>query len=317
MADKDVTSHAEEAALTEDGLCPSGALKCRGISDHSAEEICYTSSLLTRLLPEKKKTGRCPGAREGPGRRSMRKQFACLGLICALALAAPVVAEESETVDVLDNTAELKQVEENGIPTSEMVRELKENADALYEAQDYEKAAEAYDETARKANYLANIMSQCIEPYYSSRNESKTIPDEILDDMLVFESTSNELKGIRDLCYVYQGICYNRSGDSEMALAILYRALDLITDKEEDAWTLAAKEIMGIIQYTSDEETVLKQEVRSYEGKPYADFVERFGEAGDKSEYSSINKTTYEYDDYWVSTKKEGGEEIIESIIIW
>lgn len=251
----------------------------------------------------------------------MKRFVALLTAVCLSITPVAVFAEDTDTdtstTDVLDNSAELKEVEENGIPTEEIVSKLKETADALYAEESYEEAGEAYYETARKANYLANIMSQCIEPYYSSRSDSKSIPNELIDDLIIFEDKSNELKELRDTCYVYQGICYSKAGDPESALAVLYRALDLITDSETDAWILASQEVMNIIQYKTDEETAFKKEVRSYEGKPYSEFVEKYGEANDKTVYASINSTTYDYDDFWVYTKKEGGEEIIDSITVW
>ena len=106
----------------------------------------------------------------------MNKLVALLTAVCLSVTPVAVYAEDTSdtsTTDLLDNSAELKEVEENGIPTEEIVSKMKETADALYAEESYEEASEAYYETAKKANYLANIMSQCIEPYYSSRSDSK------------------------------------------------------------------------------------------------------------------------------------------------
>lgn len=229
----------------------------------------------------------------------MKKRILALLIVACIAV-MPVVsafAEETSSSDILDNSAELKEVEENGIPTEEIVNQLKEQADSLFAEEKYAEAGEVYYETARKANYLANIMSQCIEPYYSSRSDSKTIPNEIMDDLIIFEDNSNELKGLRDLCYVYQGICCNKAGDSETALAVLYRALDLITDTEEEAWILASQEIMGIIQYAADDETALKREIRSYDGKSFEEFKSKYGDPDDSYNYTTLGETSYDYDD--------------------
>lgn len=241
----------------------------------------------------------------------MKRLVALLTALCLAVTPVAVLAEE-DTTDVLDNSAELAQVEENGIPTEELVNELKANADALYEEGKYEEAAVAYYDTARKSNFLANIMSQCGEPYYSSRSDSKTLPDEIYDDLLVLENKSNSLKEIRNTCYVYQGLCCSKMGDDETALAVLLDALDLIENSQHELWTLAAEEVMSIIQYESDDATKAKKEERlqnekdkkeaiTYKGKSYEEFKKRFGKARDSYVSEYFGETSYYYNSFTVT----------------
>lgn len=237
----------------------------------------------------------------------MKRFIALLLTICLAISPVAVLGEEGITADVLDNSAELAQVEENGIPTEALVNELKANADALYVEGKYEEAADAYYETAHKANFLANIMSKCIEPYYSSTSDSKSVPDEIYDDLLALENRANNLKEMRNTCYVYQGLCCSKMGDDETALAVLLDALDIIENSQHGLWILAAEEVMSIIQYESDEGTKAKKEERmqkekdreeakSYKGKQYEDFKKRFGKAKSEYTYSTLKKIVYTYD---------------------
>lgn len=257
----------------------------------------------------------------------MKRLVALLTALCLAVTPVAVIAEEN-TTDVLDNSAELAEVEENGIPTEMIVNEMKTNADALYTDGKYEEAADAYYETAKVANYLANIMSRCIEPYYSARSDSKSIPEEIRDSLATLEKKSNILKNIRNTCYVYQGLCYSNSGDKELALAVLLNALSIIETSQRDIWTLAAEEVMVLINYKSYEEiketkekiikrTITKQEeqigeeendngLKYYEWKKYDVFVEHYGEANGSYAKGS-NEIEYYYDDFTVHTYKTTG----------
>ena len=87
-----------------------------------------------------------------------------------MALAAQTTEpEEAKKVsDPLDISKEVAQIEMYGVPTFEAVNEMKEKAEALYVAESWEEAAAAYEQYAKHANWLANIVSQCVEPYYSA-----------------------------------------------------------------------------------------------------------------------------------------------------
>lgn len=250
----------------------------------------------------------------------MKKILAILGAFC-LSVTSFTAYAETSTTDILDNSAEQQEVKENGIPTASIVQEMKENADSLYDAGDYKKAISAYHDTAKKANYLANIMRQCIEPYYSSKSDYPNTPDEIWDDLVEFEKQSNDMIEIRDLCYVYEGICYNQTGDSENALAVLYRALDLITDTETEAWVLASKEMMSIIQYEpiGTAYADARKQAEEYSGKPFAELKEVIGEPEDsifyEEKYPLPKYSAYTYEGFTVFTEYDENDlEIVDFI---
>lgn len=243
----------------------------------------------------------------------MKKRLAVALTALALAVTpSAVFADETDALDII----------ENGIQTEAMVYELKEAADNYYENEDYEAAAEAYYETAIKANYLANIMSQCLEPYYSSSSNYKTVPDGMEDDLVALENKSNELIDLRNICYVYEGISYNKMGEQGDALAVLYKALGLITTSEKDIWRLAANEVMTIIGYEAIGTTyaLLREEAEEYIGKEYAEFVEAFGVANEDTEKKEdeILGWTYAYHYYDALTVRtefdENGVEYVASI---
>lgn len=258
----------------------------------------------------------------------VKKFLVLLTFICVAITTITTLAESSSSTDILDNSVEQEEVKEIGIPTEAIVNELKENADTLYENEDYEKACEAYHETAEKANYLANIMRQCIEPYYSSKNDNPNLPDIIRDDLSALEEKSNDMINIRDLCYVYEGVCYNKIGDSENALAVLYRALDIITDRETEAWVLAAGELMNLIQYEAIGTAYIeeREKAEEYIGKPFSELVEEFGEPESsidlEEEYGAYSfedefkdEMCYFYRSFSVYTKLDSDNvEIVDSI---
>lgn len=242
----------------------------------------------------------------------MKRLVALLTALCLAVTPVAVIAEENNT-DVLDNSAELAEVQSNGIPTEAIVNEMKANADALYAEGKYQEAADAYSEVAQKANYLANIMSQCLEPYYSSSSSSLPNGIEIKCNLEALGKKANALKTIRNNCYVYEGVCYSKMGDDETALAILIKALDIVEYFQSDLWTIAAEEIMNIIDYRPDEETIKNIETekqKQYIGKQYSEFEECFGKANKEKRVELSDGVYYYYDygTYRVTVNDETGK---------
>ena len=66
---------------------------------------------------------------------------------------------------------------ELGLPTIDLVTYLKNQAIETFESGNYEEALPLLEEWAKQANWLANLISGGLEPYYSaSYDNRKNIP---------------------------------------------------------------------------------------------------------------------------------------------
>lgn len=141
------------------------------------------------------------------------------------------------------------QVEEYGIPTLSLVRNLKQQADRAFNAKKWSEAEKLYNEHAEKANFLANIISQGIEPYYSaSYDDKKYFYSTALSKD---ESTSNKYKQDRNVSFLKRGICLYELGDMDGSLVLLMKALDLIDLENIEAWNYAREYIYKLVGYSS------------------------------------------------------------------
>ena len=165
-------------------------------------------------------------------------------------VSADEAEEDTKSVsvaDALDITNEKKDVEEIGIPTPSLVKELETDANELFEAKKYKEAAEAYAELASKSNYLANLISQGLEPFYNKRYSDDDYDSSYVFALAKYERQSNDYKSLRNTAFVKQALCYYYLEDYISALPLLDKALDLIDVKDTDNWTLAREALYDII----------------------------------------------------------------------
>ena len=178
----------------------------------------------------------------------------CILLISCLGIA--VHAEEDTPLPADDTTfdfsSEQQKIEELGILTTASVDELKKNADALWTAKDYKSAAEAYAVYAKQANWIANIISAGLEPFYgASYDNRKDFYPKVLNfsDLSSAESKANEYKGERNRAMLYEGLCYYNINEYETALPLIIKALELIDIKDEENWKLGMETLYSIVGY--------------------------------------------------------------------
>ncbi len=176
-------------------------------------------------------------------------------LIPCIFLAISLNAQEQEKkqqADPLDISVELEKIEKLGVPTLSLVDDMKAKADNLYDNQQWEEAYVAYDEYAKKANLLANIISQFVEPYYSaSYDDRKATSLKRLSQLTLYEKKANEYKRERNVAYVKMGLCKKNLGDTKTSAALLLRALDLIDIAQTEYWDKATEALSEIIGYTN------------------------------------------------------------------
>ena len=172
-------------------------------------------------------------------------------LFIALAASAQTDTAVKANDDPLDLSSQLEKVEKHGVPTVAMVQEMKEKAEMLYTNQMWEEAAVAYEEFAQKANWLANLISQCVEPYYSaSYDDRKNASYTMLKDFIPYQNKANELKKQRHVAYVRIGLCYKNMGNNSQAVTYLHKGLDLLAIDQRTEWNEAAKALAEIVGFT-------------------------------------------------------------------
>jgi len=143
-----------------------------------------------------------------------------------------------ETEQQIRSTTE--QVKRLGVPFPNEVDSLRERAYGLYKADSCSTAVPALQTHAEKANWLANVISQGLEPYYNaSYDEQESMSVGRMTELAEFETSSNELKQQRNRSYVLVAECEREMGNPNLAMVYYMSALDLISIDNEDLWDRA------------------------------------------------------------------------------
>lgn len=143
-----------------------------------------------------------------------------------------------ETEQQIRSTTE--QVERLGVPSPEEVDSLRERAYSLYEADSCSTAVEALRNHAEKANWLANVISQGLEPFYdASYDDQENISAGRVRILGNFEDSANELKRERNESYVMVAECEKQMGNQNVAMVYYMSALDLIDVEDQSLWDRA------------------------------------------------------------------------------
>lgn len=159
--------------------------------------------------------------------------------------------EEIKNLDPLDISIELEQINKYGTPTVSTVDELGQKAEALYISQSWKEAIIAFEDYAKNANWLANLLSQCVEPYYSaSYNEKERMSISAIKTYSLYMDKSNAYTQSRNRAYVKIGLCYKNLGDIKKATVYLYKALDLLPLNDFEYWNISRNTLAEIIQFT-------------------------------------------------------------------
>jgi tetratricopeptide (TPR) repeat protein len=185
----------------------------------------------------------------------MKQNFVlAIFIFCSFSLFAQTTETKEEiSKDPLDVSIQKEQIEKYGVPTLSTVEEMKNKADALYNSQSWEEAAAAYEVYAKHVNWLANLLTQCVEPYYSaSYDDRKATPYSKLKTFIPLESKANECKTNRNHAYVKMGLCYKNIGDIKNAVTYLYKGLDLVDVEDMEYWTLAKDAMVEILEFKGE-----------------------------------------------------------------
>lgn len=157
-----------------------------------------------------------------------------------------VLGQQKKTSDPFDLSASEKLTKELGVPSVEDIAKLETKVKSLLDADDCGAAIPVLDEYARKANWLANLISAGIQPYYgASYDEQKHFAD--VYKLASLEQKANEYKAKRNHAMVMQGECFAKLGNKPKATALLVQALDLIDIKDRDWWQKARTSLYSLI----------------------------------------------------------------------
>jgi len=111
--------------------------------------------------------------------------------------------QETESEDPFDLTEINDKIEELGVPTVESVSQLETSAVELFEANNCEEALPALEAFSKNANWLSNIISSGLEPYYGASYDTRQdFPYRNLRPLIPIEERANELRQKRNESFV-------------------------------------------------------------------------------------------------------------------
>lgn len=150
----------------------------------------------------------------------------------------------------LDISQAQKEIDEYGVPTISSVDQMGKKCDDYYDKGLWKEAAVAYELYAKNANWIANLISSGLDPYYSaSYDDKKKFPYSELSPLVKFETKANYYKNERNKAILRLGICYFKLADNKTALPYILKALDLIPIDNKEHWKEARDILYQIIQY--------------------------------------------------------------------
>jgi len=156
--------------------------------------------------------------------------------------------EQDESITAADTLLETEQqirstteqVERLGVPSPQEVDSLRERAYSLYEADSCSTAVPALQTHAEKANWLANVISQGLQPFYdASYDDQENVSAGRIRILGNFEDSANELKRERNESYVMVAECEREMGNQNVAMVYYMSALDLIDVENQSLWDRA------------------------------------------------------------------------------
>ncbi|ESP95043.1 hypothetical protein [Pseudoalteromonas luteoviolacea] len=175
--------------------------------------------------------------------------------IMAILITASVTCHAEEVkkaIDPFDLTASSSKVKELGLITQPEVDALEEKAKNLFSSGNCDKAIPVLIEYSKKANWLANMISATLDPYYGARyDDKKKFPYSKLKPLIPLETLANEYKQKRNIAFAMQGECLMKVGDNEKAIPLLLKALDLFGIENEVWWKRTRENLLNVINVSS------------------------------------------------------------------
>lgn len=172
-----------------------------------------------------------------------------LGVMALVLVCVSALAQDVDTFPSTDDLGRFQELVELGlIPSQAAVDREAEAARTAFEAGDCQAALPLLESWARNANWLANLIRQGLEPYYSAGyDERNDLPSSRIRPLVPFEALSNGYLAQRNEAMVSRADCLVKLGDPVEAIAVYSRALDLISIQEWELWQRATNGLYSII----------------------------------------------------------------------
>lgn len=143
-------------------------------------------------------------------------------VLCTLVVLSGQIAFGAVAADPTPDPFDLSGVnarskDAGGIPTVGSVARLRGTAEDLFNAGNCAQALPALDKYARQTNYLANLISDSVQPFYAAPRGEKRHIDHT--SLLPFENLSNLYKDKRNKAFLMQAECYEQTHDIPKAVA--------------------------------------------------------------------------------------------------
>ena len=172
----------------------------------------------------------------------------CRLFVVALLVSSSWGVAQGQELDPFDVSAATATIEEIGVPTVSYVSALEEEARRLFANGSCSPGAiEALVVFAKHANWLSNLISIGLEPFYDAPADDRRA-FEGLNELVSLERLGNEYRMKRNIAMVMQAECYDASGDIARAVALYHRALELIDIDNVEWWMRARTGLYRIIE---------------------------------------------------------------------
>ncbi|MEZ7198564.1 hypothetical protein [Pseudodesulfovibrio karagichevae] len=158
-----------------------------------------------------------------------------------------VFAEDKIQTDPFDLSASTSKIQELGVPTKTEVDNLEKKATDLFNAGEYREAIPALIQYSKRANWLANIISSTLEPYYSASYDDRKHFSSNLSALVKIESTANSYKRKRNIAIAMHGECLMKLGDTREAIPVLINALNLISIDNDVWWKRTRENLLNLV----------------------------------------------------------------------
>ena len=166
-----------------------------------------------------------------------------LAVMLCLAMIAGIGAAWAEADPEI--SPEAAKVNAFGIPNVEDIANLKAEADALWENEDYSGAAEAYEELSQQAGWMVEIIAAVNMP--SDLEDEKALAGNMAESVAKADALRKEYREIKKLANIRAGLGYYYNNDYDSALPYLMQALYMIDASDTENWTLCAQAVLVIV----------------------------------------------------------------------
>ena len=176
----------------------------------------------------------------------MKKTILAVLLVSNFCIAAE---DDKQAIDPFDISANSIKVKELGVVTKPEVDKLEGTAKELFTANNCKDALPILEQYAKKSNFLANLISANLDPYYgASYDKKKTYSYEKLKPLIPLETLANDYKQKRNRAIAMQGECLLKLGEKAEAIPVLLKALDLLDLNDDEWWKRTRTNLLSAIE---------------------------------------------------------------------